>query len=89
MKFMVTWSINPVHRKEANARFLETGGGPPAGAKMLGRWHGPAGGFVLAESNDVKAIYEWTGQWSDLLNFRVTPVMDDAEAGEVIKKIAG
>jgi len=87
MKFMTAWCISADHRKPANARFLETGGGPPAGVKMLGRWHGPAGGFVLAETDDVKALYEWTGQWSDLLDFTVTPVMDDAEAGEVIKKI--
>lgn len=87
MRFMVTWSLSSVHRKEANARFLETGGGPPTGVKMLGRWHGPAGGFVLAETNDVKALYEWIGQWSDLLDFAMTPVMDDAEVSEVIKKV--
>lgn len=89
MKFMTTWSSKPTHRKEANGRFLETGGAPPAGVKMLGPWHGPAGGFVLAETSDVKALYEWTGKWSDLLDFSVTPVMEDAEAAEVIKKIRG
>jgi hypothetical protein len=89
MKFMVTWSLNPANRKDANARFLETGGGPPAGVKMLGRWHGAAGGYVLAETSDVRALYEWTGQWSDLMDFTATPVMDDAEAAEVVKKIAG
>jgi hypothetical protein len=86
MKFMVTWSIKPAHQKEATARFLETGGAPPAGVKMLGRWHGSASGYVLAETNDVKAIYEWTGRWNDLLEFVVTPVMEDAEAAEVVKK---
>jgi len=86
MKFMVTWSTEPIHQKEAVARFLKTGGGPPAGVKMLGRWHVSGGGFVLAETNDVKAIYEWTGQWSDLLDFAVTPVLEDAEAAEVFKK---
>lgn len=87
MKFMVTWSMNPDHRKDTNARFLETGGGPPAGVEMLGRWHAAAGGFVLAETGDVKPLYEWTGRWADLLDFTVTPVMDDAEAAEVIKRI--
>jgi len=69
MKFMTTWSLEPAHRKQATARFLETGGSPPTGVKMLGRWHGPAGGFVLAETSDIKALYEWLGQWSDLLEF--------------------
>lgn len=88
MKFMVTWSTQAVHQKEAIARFLKTGGGPPAGVKMLGRWHSAGGGFVLCETNDAKAIYEWTGQWSDLLDFTVTPVLDDAEAADVFKKTA-
>lgn len=89
MKFMVAWSINPSEQKEATARFLETGGAPPAGVKMLGRWHGAGLGYVLAETNDVKAIYEWTGRWTDLLRFSVTPVMEDAEAAEVMKKVIG
>lgn len=56
---------------------------------MLGRWHSAQSGFVLAETNDAKAIYEWTGRWSDLLKFVVTPVMEDAEAAEVMKKSQG
>lgn len=89
MKFMTTWSLKPTHQKEATARFLQTGGAPPSGVKMLGRWHGSAAGFVLAETNDVKALYEWIMRWSDLLEFSVTPVMDDGEAAEVMKKISG
>lgn len=53
---------------------------------MLGRWHGPSMGFLLAEGNDLKPIYEWIRQWSDLLSFVVTPVIEDAEAAEVLKK---
>ncbi len=35
----------------AVARFLETGGAPPEGVKMLGRWHGMNGqGFAISES---------------------------------------
>lgn len=89
MKFMLTWSISPAHRRDANARFLDTGGGPPDGVKMLGRWHAAGTGFVLAETNDVKALYEWLAQWTDLLEFTVTPVMEDGEAAEVIKKVSG
>jgi Protein of unknown function (DUF3303) len=87
MKFMTTWSGSTTHFKAANARFLESGGGPPKGVTMLGRWHGPNSGFCLAETDDIKGIYEWTSQWNDLLDFTVTPVMDDAEAAEVLKKI--
>ncbi len=89
MKFMVTWTVKTIHQKEATARFLETGGLPPAGVKMLGRWHASGHGFLLAETNDVKSLYEWTSRWTDLLEFVVDPVMEDAEAAEIMKKITG
>lgn len=87
MRMMLTWSLKPQHQREAVARFLETGGAPPAGVKMLGRWHGSGTGFVLAESDDVKAVFEWTNQWADLMEFEITPVMVDEEAGEVLQRL--
>ena len=33
---------------------------------MLGRWHGPLR-LDIAETDDVKKVYEWTTRWSDLL----------------------
>ena len=40
MKFVVTYSFEPDREKrdEAIARFQRTGGLPPEGAKLLGRW---------------------------------------------------
>jgi Domain of unknown function (DUF3303) len=87
MRLMFTWALKPQHQREAVARFLETGGAPPAGVKMLGRWHGSGKGFVLAESDDIKAVFEWTNQWADLLEFEITPVMVDEEAGEVMRRL--
>jgi hypothetical protein len=87
MKFMVTWKIAPAHMGTAVARFLETGGGPPKGVKMLGRWHGAGVGFALAESKDGKALYEWTSEWSDQLDFTVHPVVEDRESAAVLRRI--
>jgi hypothetical protein len=42
MKFIVTWTVPQGTFNAAVARFLETGGAPPEGVKMLGRWHGMA-----------------------------------------------
>ena len=33
-------------------------------------------------------VYEWTTQWSDLLEFTVVPVLEDPELGEVLSKLA-
>src|SRR6202044_4012392 len=69
----------------AEQRFLKTGGAPPEGVKMIGRWHGMSGGGVLiAETNDAKALYSWLNYWNDLLDFDTTPCVEDAEAAEVM-----
>jgi len=56
------------------------------GGKILGRWHGSNLGYVLAETSDTRAMYEWTARWDDLLEFVVTPVVEDADAADVMKR---
>src|SRR6266850_7698647 len=88
MKFIVTWTVPQGTFNAAVARFLETGGAPPEGVKMLGRWHGMNGqGFAISESSDPKAMYRWVAQWSDLLPLTVTPCLEDADAGEVMASL--
>ena len=40
------------------------------------------------QTEDLKKVYEWTTQWSDLLEFTVVPVLEDPELGEVLSKLA-
>jgi len=88
MKFMLTFTIKPEakSRDEAIARFQKTGGQPPRGAKLLGRWTAAdfSGGFDLIESDDVKALTEFALMWSDLIELRLTPVIEDAQLVEVL-----
>jgi hypothetical protein len=88
MKFMLTFAIKPETkaRDEAIARFKATGGRPPQGAKLLGRWTAAdfSGGFDLLESNDVKALTEFSLMWSDLMELKIVPVIEDTELGEVL-----
>ena len=88
MLFMITYSFVPEVRDVAQERFKKTGGLPGPGATMLGRWHDLGGnrGFILAESNDGIAIGKWIQQWTDLLEFEVTPVNNDED---VMKVLAG
>ena len=59
MKFMLTFSGKPDKKKqnEGIARFKKTGGLPPKGAKLLGRWTRAdfSAGYDLLESDDPKA----------------------------------
>lgn len=86
MLFMVRWEISQENRKTAIKRFLETGGAPPDGVKMLGRWHTADGayGFAIAESDDVQAVSKWALAWNDLLPMDVRPALDDAGMGAVL-----
>ena len=84
MKFIVSWSIPGSTAKSAIDRFLATGAVPPAGTKLVGRWHGAnATGFAILETSDPKAVYEFCATWFDCLNIQCTPCLEDADAGAV------
>jgi len=88
MKYITHWTVPQSSFNAAVKRFLETGGAPPKGVTMLGRWHGMNGqGFVISESTDAKAMYEWVPQWSDVLSLTVTPCVEDADAGAVMASL--
>jgi hypothetical protein len=88
MKFIVKFTTSPENFESVRKRFLETGGQPPEGVKMLGRWIGTDGtGVVIAETNEAKALYAWVAEWSDILAFETTPCVEDAEAGAVLAAI--
>jgi hypothetical protein len=86
MLFMVIYSLAPQHRDAGQARFKQTGGQPPEGARMLGRWHDVAGlrGWVLAEADNALPLARWTQDWSDLLDFQVVPLLTDEDFGKLL-----
>jgi Protein of unknown function (DUF3303) len=90
MKFMLTFAIRPdtKGRDEAIARFKKTGGQPPKGVKLIGRWTAAdfSGGFDLLESDDVKALTEFALMWSDVMELKLVPVIEDSELSEVLRQ---
>jgi hypothetical protein len=91
MKFMLTFSLKPESkgRDEAIARFQATGGQPPQGVTMLGRWTAAdfSGGFDLLESDDAAALTEFSLQWSDLMELKLVPVIEDAQLAGVLQRM--
>jgi hypothetical protein len=87
MKFVLTFTLKQETRDTAISRFLETGGQPPAGATLLGRWtrQDLAGGFALLESNDSKALAEFARDWSDVCDLSIAPVVEDDVLADVLK----
>jgi len=85
---MMTFCIKPEakSRDEAIARFKATGGQPPKGGKLVGRWTSAdfSGGFALLESDDTKALTEFSLMWSDAIELKLVPVLEDADLGQVL-----
>ena len=92
MRFMLTFTMTPVKEKrhEAIARFLKTGGLPPMGATLLGRWSRLdfTQGYYLLESDDSTALTEFALAWNDLMKIEIVPVIEDREVSEVLKQVA-
>lgn len=87
MRFMLAFTLKQESRNTALARFLETGAAPGPGAKLLGRWtrQDLAGGFVLLESEDPRALAAFARDWSDVCDLSLSPVVEDADLSEVLK----
>jgi hypothetical protein len=86
MLFIVRWEISQSVRKAAIERFMKTGGAPPEGVKMLGRWHTADGdsGFAIAEAADALPVAKWALAWNDLLKMDVRPALDDQGLGAAL-----
>ena len=91
MKVMSTYSIRPGCVPEAAQRFLSGKATPPAGVKILGRWHktDASGGYTLFETDDPAALYAFAAAWTDVLDNHSTTVIEDAEAGQALAAIYG
>jgi hypothetical protein len=88
MKFMLTFEFkgDSKTRDEAIARFLKTGGAPPKGVELLGRWTAAdfSQGFDLLEANDARPLTEFALMWSDLMDLRIVPIVEDADLKDVL-----
>ena len=87
MRYMASWTLPHGEGYRATVeRFMKTGGLPPTGVKMIGRWHGANGtGFAIAESDDAIAIAEMIAEWSEFMDIQATPVLEDAEMAGVLQ----
>lgn len=86
MYFMSIYTFDAENRNAAVARFKETGGAPPAGIKLLARWHDVGGlrGFTICEADDAVALGTWSYRWTDLMKIEVFPVVNDEQLVKVL-----
>ncbi len=91
MLFIISWSISPEQRNTAIERFLKTGGAPPKGVTMLGRWHavGRMSGFGVAQASDPVLIQKWALEWNDLFIMDISPALTDEQVAPLLAAAVG
>jgi hypothetical protein len=93
VKFLVNyrWEADSHKKKEGIGRFQKTGGQPPKGVKLLGRWTrvDGSGGVALVETDDPRALTEFSFMWNDLMELTTVPVLEDEQLADVFKRVAG
>jgi hypothetical protein len=88
MIFILTFTLPPITREEAMARFFETGASPRQGSRCSGagpNWTSVAGRFLL-ESDDPQALTAFAHQWTDVVELAITPVLEDHALSDVLKR---
>jgi hypothetical protein len=91
MKYMISWKIAPGHHKPAGKAFLKGGAPMPKGLSLIGRWHAPGSGYgwALVEGQDSTALAQHIAEWANLLEFQITPVIEDADAAKALSRVYG
>ena len=87
MTFLMHWSFKTGYHEIAAKKFLATGAPFPE-CKSWKRWHAPGSveGWILVEADNADACYEHAAEWAECLDWEVTPVLSDEQAGPLIAK---
>ena len=82
MLFMIIERFHPGKARAVYERFEEKGRLLPDGVVYLDSWIDEQISicFQVMESNSVEKIHQWIGEWIDLADFEVIPVINSAAA---------
>lgn len=86
MLFHISFEYSTANRDTVHERFKQTGAPPPDAVSMIGRWHAAGGnrGFLVAEASNASVVAAWLQEWTELIDFEVTPVLTDGEFRDVV-----
>jgi hypothetical protein len=90
MLFLARWQIDSDVRARVLDLFTRTGGTPPPGVRIVGRWHRAdgTGGIMIVESDSMAPITEFAHEWNDLLFVEITPVIEDHDLRSLVSRLA-
>lgn len=86
MLYMVIERFNNQDPRPVYDRFDECGRMMPEGLEYVSSWVDMRleRCFQIMETADPKLMAEWIGNWSDLTEFEVIPVMSSADAARAV-----
>jgi hypothetical protein len=84
MQYMIVETFHPGKVRQLYARFQEKGRLLPQGVRYVNSWidQDVTRCFQVMECDDPALLEEWTGRWSDLADFEITPVLTSDQARE-------
>ncbi len=82
MQYMIIERFHAGKVKALYRRFDEKGRMLPEGVNYINSWTNEQVStcYQLMDSDSIESIYQWIGQWSDLADFEVIPVISSAAA---------
>ena len=88
MTFLMHWSFKTGYHEIAAKKFIATGAPFPE-CRSWTRFHAPGSveGWILVKAANANACYEHAAEWAECLDWEVTPVLSDEEAGPFMAKI--
>jgi hypothetical protein len=90
MVFSISWKGSPDVRNATAERFLKSGGMPPAGVRLIGRWHDVGlSGIAIAETDDPLLMSKWVLDWNDMFELQVRAVVTDEQVGPLLARTVG
>ncbi len=88
MLYMVIERFKSQNAVPVDRRFSDNGRMMPEGLEYVSSWVDMKleGCFQIMETSDPKLMEEWIGNWSDIVEFEVVPVMSSADAAQAMQE---
>ena len=88
MKFMMEWKLRTGYCNDAFKKFLTTNA-PIPGCTSFERYHAPGSvnGWIVIEADNIECLYEHGAEWAQFIDWNVTPVLGDDQAGPIVAKV--
>ncbi len=86
MQYMIIEKFHPGKVKDMYQRFVEKGRMLPEGVSYINSWINESITvcYQVMESESPEKLRQWIDQWKEIVDFEVIPVINSAQAKEIV-----